>query len=104
MGLPLGGTSHQQNPPEKRPAVRPGCEPAGSSDNQQCRRLRQKLGEVAPEVSQTTEYLEGVASDRAIEVGVLVNYLLIDAVKLAASDIHIEQWESTLVVRRSEEH
>lgn len=50
-------------------------------------------------MSQTTDYLEGVASDRAIEVAVLVNYLLIDAVKLGASDIHIEPWESTLVVR-----
>lgn len=51
------------------------------------------------ELNQTTEYLQSVPSESEIEVGVLVNYLLIDAVKLCASDIHIEPWESTLVVR-----
>jgi type II secretory ATPase GspE/PulE/Tfp pilus assembly ATPase PilB-like protein len=33
------------------------------------------------------------------EIGTLVKYLLMDAVKARASDIHIEPWESTLVVR-----
>src|SRR2546428_2144057 len=32
-------------------------------------------------------------------MGALVNYLLYDAIKAGASDIHIEPWESTMVVR-----
>jgi type II secretory ATPase GspE/PulE/Tfp pilus assembly ATPase PilB-like protein len=50
-------------------------------------------------MNETTRYLQSVLDDRAIEVGVLVNYLIIDAVKANASDIHIEPWESTIVVR-----
>jgi len=44
-------------------------------------------------------YLQSVSDQQAIEIGALVNYLLIDAIKVGASDIHIEPWESTLVVR-----
>ena len=50
-------------------------------------------------MNQTTRYLQSVADPAAIEIGALVNYLLIDAIKANASDIHIEPWESTLVVR-----
>jgi type II secretory ATPase GspE/PulE/Tfp pilus assembly ATPase PilB-like protein len=50
-------------------------------------------------MNQTTRYLQSVADHTAIEIGALVNYLLIDAIKAGASDIHIEPWESTLVVR-----
>src|SRR5436309_13405215 len=50
-------------------------------------------------VNQTTRYLQSVSDQQAIEIGALVNYLLIDAIKVGASDIHIEPWESTLVVR-----
>jgi type II secretory ATPase GspE/PulE/Tfp pilus assembly ATPase PilB-like protein len=50
-------------------------------------------------VNQTTRYLQSVSEQKGIEVAVLVNYLMIDAIKLGASDIHIEPWESTLVVR-----
>ena len=50
-------------------------------------------------VNQTTRYLQSVSDQRGIEIGALVNYLLIDAIKVGASDIHIEPWESTLVVR-----
>ncbi len=50
-------------------------------------------------VNQTTRYLQSVSAQKGIEVGVLVNYLILDAVKAGASDIHIEPWESTLVVR-----
>jgi type II secretory ATPase GspE/PulE/Tfp pilus assembly ATPase PilB-like protein len=50
-------------------------------------------------MNQTTRYLQSVADHTAIEIGALVNYLLIDAIKANASDIHIEPWESTLVVR-----
>ena len=50
-------------------------------------------------MNQTTRYLQSVSDQQAIEIGALVNYLLIDAIKVGASDIHIEPWESTLVVR-----
>ena len=50
-------------------------------------------------MNETTRYLQAVTDQEGIEVGVLVNYLIIDAVKANASDIHIEPWESTLVVR-----
>src|SRR5204863_3816301 len=57
---------------------------------------REKQGQ---RVNQTTRYLQSVSDQRGIEIGALVNYLLIDAIKVGASDIHIEPWESTLVVR-----
>ena len=50
-------------------------------------------------MSLTTRYLQSITDDANIEIGTLVNYLLIDSVKAGASDIHIEPWESTLVVR-----
>ena len=50
-------------------------------------------------MNETTRYLQSLGMERPIEVGVLVNYLVIDAVRANASDIHIEPWESTLVVR-----
>jgi type II secretory ATPase GspE/PulE/Tfp pilus assembly ATPase PilB-like protein len=50
-------------------------------------------------VNETTRYLQSVPSEKAIEMAVLVNYLMIDAIKAGASDIHIEPWESTIVVR-----
>src|SRR5215510_3846946 len=50
-------------------------------------------------MNQTTRYLESVGDYTQVEIAALVNYLVIDAVKAGASDIHIEPWESTLVVR-----
>ena len=50
-------------------------------------------------MNQTTRYLESVTNYENIEIGALVNYLVLDSVKAGASDIHIEPWESTLVVR-----
>jgi type II secretory ATPase GspE/PulE/Tfp pilus assembly ATPase PilB-like protein len=50
-------------------------------------------------VSETVRYLESETARREIEIGVLVKYLLFDAIQAGASDIHIEPWESTLVVR-----
>jgi len=50
-------------------------------------------------VSQTIAYLQSDSAERGIEIGLLVNYLLYDAIKAGSSDIHIEPWESTLVVR-----
>ena len=50
-------------------------------------------------MNRTTQYLESVPPDADIEVGQLVNCILQDAVAADASDVHIEPWESTLVVR-----
>jgi len=50
-------------------------------------------------VNQTTRYLQSESAQQGIEVAVLINYLLIDAIAAGASDIHMEPWESTLVVR-----
>jgi type II secretory ATPase GspE/PulE/Tfp pilus assembly ATPase PilB-like protein len=50
-------------------------------------------------MNETTRYLQSVPDDQAIEVGMLVNCLIRDAAQASASDIHIEPWESTLVVR-----
>lgn len=50
-------------------------------------------------MSQTIAYLQSESAESGIEIGLLVNYLLYDSIKAGASDIHIEPWESTLVVR-----
>src|ERR1043165_8388888 len=50
-------------------------------------------------MSQTIAYLQSESAEGGIEIGLLVNYLLYDSIKAGASDIHIEPWESTLVVR-----
>src|SRR5436853_5053603 len=50
-------------------------------------------------MSQTIEYLQSDSAEGGIEIGLLVNYLIYDSIKAGASDIHIEPWESTLVVR-----
>lgn len=50
-------------------------------------------------MNQTTRYLQSVGDYQNVEIGALVNYIVMDSVKAGASDIHIEPWESTLVVR-----
>jgi type II secretory ATPase GspE/PulE/Tfp pilus assembly ATPase PilB-like protein len=50
-------------------------------------------------MSQTARYLQSVPDSKNLEIGTLVNYLVMDAIKAGASDIHIEPWENTLVVR-----
>ena len=50
-------------------------------------------------MSETLRYLQSESAEAGIEIGTLVKYLLLDAVKAGASDIHIEPWESTLAVR-----
>jgi general secretion pathway protein E len=50
-------------------------------------------------VSETLRYLQSESAESGVEIGTLVKYLLMDAVKARASDIHIEPWESTLAVR-----
>jgi general secretion pathway protein E len=43
--------------------------------------------------------LQSESAEAGIEIPALVKYLVMDAVKAGASDIHIEPWESTLAVR-----
>ncbi|MDB6055323.1 MAG: Type secretion system protein [Verrucomicrobiales bacterium] len=51
-------------------------------------------------MSETINYLHSETSTaNGVEIGLLVKYLLMDAIKAGASDIHIEPWETTLVVR-----
>ncbi len=50
-------------------------------------------------MSETLRYLQSETAENGIEIPLLVKYLLLDAIKAGASDIHIEPWESTLAVR-----
>jgi len=50
-------------------------------------------------MSQTTRYLQSPEAEHEIEMGVLVDCLLADSIQAGASDIHIEPWEHTIVVR-----
>jgi len=51
-------------------------------------------------VNRTAEYLQSdYTAEKGIEIGVLVNHVLADAIQAGASDVHIEPWENTLVVR-----
>src|SRR5258705_2187518 len=57
------------------------------------------LQNYAGAMNQTIQYLQSDAAERGIEMGVLVNSIILDAINAKASDIHIEPWENTLVVR-----
>jgi general secretion pathway protein E len=50
-------------------------------------------------VSETIRYLQTITPEKGVETAILVKYILLDAIRAGASDIHIEPWESTLVVR-----
>jgi type II secretory ATPase GspE/PulE/Tfp pilus assembly ATPase PilB-like protein len=50
-------------------------------------------------MSYTVQYLESEMAARGFEVSVLVNCLVQDAIRLAASDLHIEPWENSIAVR-----
>jgi len=50
-------------------------------------------------VSETLRYLQSESAGAGLEIATLVKYILLDAVNARATDIHIEPWESTLVVR-----
>jgi type II secretory ATPase GspE/PulE/Tfp pilus assembly ATPase PilB-like protein len=50
-------------------------------------------------MSYTTQYLESEMAAQGLEVIVLVNCLVQDAIRLGASDLHIEPWENAISVR-----
>src|SRR5437667_12098545 len=50
-------------------------------------------------MSYTVQYLQSEMAAQGLEVIVLVNCLVQDAIRLAASDLHIEPWENSIAVR-----
>lgn len=50
-------------------------------------------------MSYTIQYLQSEMAAQGLEVIVLVNCLVQDAIRLGASDLHIEPWESSVAVR-----
>jgi len=50
-------------------------------------------------MSYTVQYLQSELAAQGIEISVLVNCLLQDGIRLGASDLHIEPWESSIAVR-----
>ncbi|HWH71666.1 MAG TPA: ATPase, T2SS/T4P/T4SS family [Candidatus Sulfotelmatobacter sp.] len=50
-------------------------------------------------MSYTAQYLQSELVAQGVEITVLVNCLVQDAIRLRASDLHIEPWESAIAVR-----
>lgn len=50
-------------------------------------------------MSYTSQYLESELAKPGVEISVLVNCLVQDAIRLGASDLHIEPWENAIAVR-----
>ena len=50
-------------------------------------------------MSYTVNYLQSEMAAQGLEVIVLVNCLVQDAIRLGASDLHIEPWENAIAVR-----
>ncbi len=50
-------------------------------------------------MSYTVQYLQSEMAAQGVEVIVLVNCLVQDAIRLGASDLHIEPWENSIAVR-----
>jgi hypothetical protein len=50
-------------------------------------------------MSYTIEYLQSEAAAQGVEISVLVNCLVQDAIRLGASDLHVEPWENAIAVR-----
>src|SRR5437667_3970833 len=50
-------------------------------------------------MSYTVQYLQSEMAAQGLEVIVLVNCLVQDAIRLGASDLHIEPWENAIAVR-----
>ena len=50
-------------------------------------------------MSYTEQYLQSESAQQELEITVLVNCMVQDAIHLAASDLHIEPWEQSIAVR-----
>ncbi|MBU6409867.1 MAG: Flp pilus assembly complex ATPase component TadA, partial [Verrucomicrobia bacterium] len=47
----------------------------------------------------TEQYFHSEAAQQSLEIPVLVNCMIQDAIHLAASDVHVEPWEKSICVR-----
>ncbi len=50
-------------------------------------------------MSYTAQYLQSESAAQEVEVIILVNCMIQDAIRLGASDLHIEPWEGSIAVR-----
>lgn len=50
-------------------------------------------------MNETQSYLDSLPNPEAVETGLLVDFILKDAYRLNASDIHIEPWNGSVLVR-----
>ena len=50
-------------------------------------------------MSYTLQYLQSESAAQGVEVSILVNCLVQDALRLRASDLHVEPWENAIAVR-----
>ncbi len=50
-------------------------------------------------MSYTEQYLQSESAAQNFEISVLVNCMVQDSIKLAASDLHVEPWEKSVAVR-----
>jgi type II secretory ATPase GspE/PulE/Tfp pilus assembly ATPase PilB-like protein len=50
-------------------------------------------------MSYTNQYLESESAAQELEVSTLVNCMVQDAIRLGASDLHVEPWEKAIAVR-----
>ena len=53
----------------------------------------------AHNMNKASEYLKSSGSIETLEIGNLVDLVISDAIEAGASDIHIEPWDASLVVR-----
>src|SRR5579871_4975932 len=50
-------------------------------------------------MSYTTQYFQSDGAAQELEIPVLANCMVQDAIHLAASDLHIEAWEKSIAIR-----
>ena len=50
-------------------------------------------------MNKASEYLKSAESIEALEIGQLVDLVINDAIEAGSSDIHIEPWDASLIVR-----
>src|SRR5437773_1628762 len=50
-------------------------------------------------MSYTIDYFQSESAQQGLEIQVLVNCMVQDAIHLSASDLHIEPWEKSIAVR-----
>jgi len=70
-----------------------------SSSPDPARPWYQLINQAGP-MNRTSDYLQSdYTAEKGIEIGALVNHIIADAIHAGASDVHLEPWENTFVVR-----